>query len=296
MGWVRHRFMRGSRLSFNNLILSCYIAMHAAAPEGTPPRRFDDRNQKYFTTYLPLRTDFLLSMTTRPHLSESCRGPVCVAVGLCIVMVAVLLAAGCTDQTDERNVTIGSEKSHSNAPDPDVKNFPSSAPTLVYGDEAHKNLLLHTAPNMVYEQNMAEWKKKLPISLVELIDPDYPVDEKSRQFTRANLICYNAILPPEKAAIKFNATNSSAENYGEYVIVNIILNQSAQTRAVDPYVQKIEQRTPYVVTGWVELMNNIEKIASLSEVQRIDLVYPTMTGSSWYECRNGTLVYVQFGH
>jgi hypothetical protein len=243
---------------------------------------------------------FFLSMTARPHFSEIRRRPLYAAVALVLVMVAVLLAAGCAEQTDERNVTIVSdlqtEKSHSNAPDPDVKNSPSSAPTLVYGDEAHKNLLLHIAPNMVYEQNMAEWKKKLPISLVELVDPNYPIDEKTRQFTKANLVCYNIILPPEKAAIKFNATNSSAEKYGEYVIVNIILNQSAPTRAIDPYVQKIEQRTPYVVTGWVELMNNIEKIASLSEVQRIDLVSPTITGSAWYECRNGTLVYVQFGH
>ncbi len=238
-------------------------------------------------------------MTARQYFSGSRRRPVRAAVALCFVLVAVLLAAGCTARTDERNVTIVSdlqtEKSHSITLDPEVNNVPSSAPALVYGDEARKNLLLHSAPNMAYEQNMTEWKKKLPTSLVELIDPNYPIDEKTRQFTMDELVCFKIILLPGKAATKLHLTNSSEENSGESVHVNIVLNQSVPTRAVDPYMQKIEQRTSYEITGWVELMN-IEKIASLSEVQRIDLIYPTMTVSSWYECRNGTLVYVQLGH
>jgi hypothetical protein len=51
-------------------------------------------------------------MTARPHFSESRRRPVCVAVGLCIVMVAVLLAAllaaGCINQLDFKNNTSNS--------------------------------------------------------------------------------------------------------------------------------------------------------------------------------------------
>jgi hypothetical protein len=46
----------------------------------------------------PPRTDFSYRMTARPIFSESRRRPVTVAVALCIVMVAVLVAAGCVDQ------------------------------------------------------------------------------------------------------------------------------------------------------------------------------------------------------
>jgi len=44
-------------------------------------------------------------MTERPIFSDSRRKPVCAAVVLCIVMVAVLLAAGCTNQTQVINQT-----------------------------------------------------------------------------------------------------------------------------------------------------------------------------------------------
>lgn len=51
---------------------------------------------EYFTIYLPPRTELFSPMTERPIFSDSRRRPVCAAVALSIVLVAVLLAAGCT--------------------------------------------------------------------------------------------------------------------------------------------------------------------------------------------------------
>jgi hypothetical protein len=58
-------------------------------------RKFQD--QKYFTTYLPQYADSFYLMTARPISPECRRTPIHVAVALCIVMVAVLLVAGCSD-------------------------------------------------------------------------------------------------------------------------------------------------------------------------------------------------------
>ena len=228
--------------------------------------------------------------------------PLRVTLALMLVIVVVVLAAGCAEGPhEEKNVTIFpillTEISHGNISDIHRNGSPYNVPTLVYGDEARKNILLQIAPNLVYEQNMAEWKKKLSISLVILIDPNYPADKNSRQFIRDQLICFNTILSPEKAVIKLNITNSPGETGGEYVHANIILNQSAPTGVVDQYLRKIEQRYSNEVIGWVELMN-IEKIATLKDVQRIELINPNgmTTIDSWHECRNGTMVYVQLGH
>ncbi|MDP3565499.1 MAG: hypothetical protein Q8R70_13530, partial [Methanoregula sp.] len=57
--------------------------------------------QKYFTTYLPHSTDLFYPMTERPLFSESRRWHVCIAVALCIV----LLAVGCMGQPDLNNQT-----------------------------------------------------------------------------------------------------------------------------------------------------------------------------------------------
>ncbi len=229
-------------------------------------------------------------MTAHQISSDRWRRLVGVAIALMLVMVAVLLAAGCVGPVGERNVTKGSdfhtEKSFSNTPDIDLNNIPSSTPPLEYGDDARNKIMEKIAPNMVYEQNMAEWKKKLPITLVTLIDPNYPIDEKSRRSVRDELVCYNLIIPAEKAAIKLTFMNSSTEKYGDYALITIILNQSASTLAVNPYLRKVEQRTSHEVMGWVEL-THIEKIASLTEVQRIDFNIPSIrTAGSWYECRN----------
>jgi hypothetical protein len=51
--------------------------------------------QLYFAIYFPHRTDSFSHMTARPIFPESWRRPVHAAVALVLVMVAVLLAAGC---------------------------------------------------------------------------------------------------------------------------------------------------------------------------------------------------------
>ena len=72
--------------------------MNSAAPEGTPPRRSDDRNKIYFIIYLPRRTELFYLMTERPIFSESRRRPVGAAVSLTFVFVSTLLMTGCVDQ------------------------------------------------------------------------------------------------------------------------------------------------------------------------------------------------------
>jgi hypothetical protein len=61
--------------------------------------------QKYFTTYLPHRTDFCYPMTARPISSDNLMRPIIVAVALMLVIGAVLLAAGCAGQPTSANTT-----------------------------------------------------------------------------------------------------------------------------------------------------------------------------------------------
>jgi hypothetical protein len=61
--------------------------------------------EKYFTIYLSPCTELFAHMTARPLIPASRRRPVSPAVALVIVMVAVLLAAGCLNQTTGINQT-----------------------------------------------------------------------------------------------------------------------------------------------------------------------------------------------
>jgi hypothetical protein len=72
--------------------------------------------QEYFTTYLPHLTEFLTPVTERLILCESRRRPVCAAVALCIVLVGVLLAAGCASQSAVTNQTSNTTVTVTTAP------------------------------------------------------------------------------------------------------------------------------------------------------------------------------------
>ena len=63
-------------------------------------------SQYYFPIYLSARTDFFYLMTAHPIFPESRRKLVHIAVALCVVMVAVLLAAGCTTTPTVGNLTV----------------------------------------------------------------------------------------------------------------------------------------------------------------------------------------------
>ena len=108
--------------------------------------RFDPRSffpEKYFTIYLSHRTELFTHMTARPIVPESRRRPVCAAVALVLVMVAVLLAAGCIGQAVNEKTTSGTPN----------QQFPTTAATIPTPTRSPGSVTLSTESEPEYIVN-----------------------------------------------------------------------------------------------------------------------------------------------
>jgi hypothetical protein len=85
--------------------------------------------EKYFTIYLSPRTEFFSHMTARPHDPESRRRPLRIVVALVLVMVAVLLAAGCVSQPQTATDPAGTSAGHEGV----LLEFPGSTTIIAQG-------------------------------------------------------------------------------------------------------------------------------------------------------------------
>jgi hypothetical protein len=200
-------------------------------------------------------------------------------------MVTVLLLAGCVSgQIDKKNYTKLSSDSVTITP------LPNQNQTL--SDENDKAKLAAIAPILKYKKNMAEWQKKLPTDLLYVLDPDCPDIGNTREQIKSGWKCLDQLIPSENVTrldIKYPKSP-----VGDYLHVQIKLIPNSSISVIEPYVATLKEaecRECY----WVD-MNQLQELASMKEVQTIDLIYPSVTAGSWYECRNGTMVLVYFGH
>jgi hypothetical protein len=132
-------------------------------------------------------------------------------------------------------------------------------------DLAAKEKAASIAPFLSYKKNMTFWQKKLPTQILEIIDPNAPHSGMTPDEIKTQMILDGILIPSDEVFAKLNVSQPT----GDLVAVKIVVNSSASTKSVDPYVIKIIGKAGNEVDAWVEL-NSLEKIASLDEVKWVD--------------------------
>ena len=126
-------------------------------------------------------------------------------------------------------------------------------------------------PFLSYKENMTFWQKKLPIQILEIIDPDAPLSGMTRDEIRTQLILEENLIPACEVPIKLGISQPT----GDLVKVTINVNSSVSTQIVDSYVIYLISKRSNLVDAWVDI-NTIEKIASIDEVKWVDLIRPSI--------------------
>ncbi|MFA5267083.1 MAG: hypothetical protein WC379_03855 [Methanoregula sp.] len=184
-------------------------------------------------------------MTARPIDPESWSRPVYAAVALVLVMVAVLLAAGCVSQPETENIS------------PEKK-----VPAVSYTISSDLS-----ASEVAYLNNLTPAQRKIPVKLLQIIDPNYP--EFSRHFTMSNLVSYY-FFPAENASLIFNISEKQARGHGGELLCEVSLTPSASSDVIDPIATRVDgknERT-HIVVAWIGL-NELQDVASVPEVVKI---------------------------
>jgi hypothetical protein len=93
--------------------------------------------------------------------------------------------------------------------------------------------------------------------------------------TRSIMISLNQIIPADQAKKVFNISNGTGQPIGDQIHLIIYLRPTANLKVIDPLVTAVIIRNEeyHAVSAWVEI-NNIEKLASIDDVTRIELNSP----------------------
>jgi hypothetical protein len=197
---------------------------------------------------------------------------------LLLVVTLVLLGAGCVGQQIDNNSTALPTENVSIAPT-FIEN-----PTLS-SDQDGKGKLAAIAPFLLYKENMTEWQRKLPTQLLEIIDPNFPKMGITPEQVKKMMRGHDQLLYADEAIKQFNIRNSSMVPVGDHVHIYILTNSSVSLEKMETMITKIEWRgkdfysNANKTVAWVDL-NNIEKISSLNEVIRVDIIFQGETTSS----------------
>jgi hypothetical protein len=191
-----------------------------------------------------------------------------VIVALGLVMVAVLLAAGCVGPD------IGKKSTALPGNNASITPTFTQIPTLSV-DQIGKSAAI--APFQRYKDNMTEWQRKLPTQLLQIIDPNFPKTGNTPEEVKALMSKRYQLLYADEAIRQFDIQNTSSQPVGDHIYVRIYRNSSASMQILDSYITKINDRDPKgAIVAWVDL-NKIEKVASLQEVTGVDIVIPGET-------------------
>ncbi len=127
-----------------------------------------------------------------------------------------------------------------------------------------------------YRNNLTPAQKKIPAELLPIIDPNFPKDQWT--MTTKDLADYPYFIPAENASQELNISESQALEHGGEIKVGITLQPSATLDIIDPFATKILYKNEkwHYVGAWVG-MNNLETVASIPQVNKIELLYPGVT-------------------
>ena len=169
-----------------------------------------------------------------------------------LAMIGILITAGCVSQPSSENLT-GKTVS------PTTTQISTTQPI--------------TSIQPVQTDNITQARNKVQGIILEILAPNYP--EKDR---RAHL--GSSYVPVENAGQRFNLSNTTAFADGGEIFIQIEMKPSVSSNIVDSFMTQItlKGRERSVVEGWVGL-NNIEKIAILSDVTKITLLHSGTTFS-----------------
>jgi phosphate/sulfate permease len=137
--------------------------------------------------------------------------------------------------------------------------------------------------SLQYKENMTEWQRKTSTQILYLIDPKFPEMGVTREQMKRMMRDQGQLLYASEAIKTFTIQNVSGHSIGDHVFVTIDINASASSKHVESYatnIYGIYEEVPGInrVVAWVDL-NNVERISTLKEVHRIELVIRAETAT-----------------
>ena len=181
-----------------------------------------------------------------------------VTLALMLVMVAVLLTAGCAGQQ-----SFGIGKSVGNE---------TLAGTINANAKSNEEIVLALK---MYRENLTYPRNKIPDNLLQIIDPSFPKNIVSVDELKQFMILSNQLIPADQAGTKFNLSNKSGNPPGDQVHLIIHLNSTAPLQLIDPIATSviIRDAESHVVVVWIDV-RNLDALVSMEGVKRIELVVP----------------------
>jgi hypothetical protein len=186
-----------------------------------------------------------------------------VMFALVLMMVAVLLAAGCTSMTDvsPQNGTASGTGAA----------IPTTATMLRKFTPPQD----HATAMRLYQGNLSHAQSKIPDDLRKVIDPAYPLGTDSRPLIRNYMIsAQQLILADEAATAGFSTPMFSGRPVGNQVHLVIHINPSASLKIVNPYLSKREvyDQNSHTVVAWVD-QQDLEQLAAMDEVTALQMYF-----------------------
>jgi hypothetical protein len=178
-----------------------------------------------------------------------------------LLIVCILLAAGCAGQA---GIGTHQENATSTIVDP-----PGA---IITPEKSSEEILLALKK---YRENLTFPRNKIPESLLQITDPDYPrsgyllTPEKAR----AQMITSRHLISADTAIKRFNRTNAPGQVKGDKVFLTLYVYPNTTTHILDPVVTNISNRKEgfHWVEAWVDV-NSLETVAALDGVRGMELV------------------------
>ena len=189
--------------------------------------------------------------------------PFRVAFALVLVMVAVLLAAGCAQLA-------GNEKSTLSETTAVTGTIPvSSGPSFVNARSDEE--MVHALK--MYRENLTYPRNRIPENILQVTDPTFPETEITREQAREQMIESRHLVPGDQAIKRFSLTNTPGKIIGDQVFLTIYVYPNTPTDILDMVVTNMSNRKGqfHMVEAWVDV-GNLEKLAAMDGVRGFHLV------------------------
>jgi len=188
-------------------------------------------------------------MTARPVIPEKQRMSFLLVIALVLMIVALLLTAGCS------------------SPPVDT---PVSDTTQVTMTPETKTTYDPMSALRSYRQNLTFPRNKIPENVLQITDPAFPELEISRERVRSDRVASHHLITAENAKTRFNTTTISGQLVGDQVFLTVYVYPNASTHVLDPFVTEVTNRKEqfHGIEAWVDV-SNVEKLAALDQVRRI---------------------------
>ena len=125
----------------------------------------------------------------------------------------------------------------------------------------------------VYEENLTMIQEKIPSEIFQILDPNSSIE--IREYKKNQLFRGDPFIPVANASSRFNISDQKAIADGGEVYLHIDLQKTSPLNAIDSFTTKIDDKNEksHYIDAWIGL-NNIENVASLSNVTQIRVLHP----------------------